>query len=342
MAQHKAPTEVTIAAHEEKSLLAEFVEKHWMKGALVAVAITGFILFTQYQNQKKAEEVDQSWNLLMGEVEQDRQTGRLVGDSTKLAAVASELKGTDAGPWALFLEAQSLHADAKDTEAVATLARLKEEYPDHPLMTERYKFGESATLITVPEQMTKIFAAEGKWRAEHPGLYENPAPAPGSPRVRIKTSEGDVLVALYSDRAPKLSENFQKLAGEGFYDGTFVHQVAPGLIAVAGDPVSRDGDAEDWGTEGADYTVEKEDTGLSNFGGYLGMVVKPGDEDPNGSLFYLTAGPVHFFNHRNVVFGKVVEGLDIVENLSNAATEAPSTRPLNPIEILGTEIVPGT
>jgi cyclophilin family peptidyl-prolyl cis-trans isomerase len=149
-----------------------------------------------------------------------------------------------------------------------------------------------------------------------------------------------VLVALYAERAPKLTENFLKLCGEGFYDNTKVHRVRAGMLIEAGDPSTREDGGEDWGLGGADYTLEKTETGLSNFTGYLGMAVKQGEEDPNGSLFYLTVAPVHFFDHRYMVFGKVIEGLDVVSDISNAATEGPTGRPLNPIAILGTEVLP--
>ncbi len=341
MAKHKAPTEVTVVAHEEQSSFAALVEKHWMKFAVVAIAITIGIVFSQYRSQQAEADRDKSWGMLMAELEQDRRTGRLTGDAAALAGLATKLKGSDAAPWALYLEAQNLRKNSKPAEAVEVLMRLREQYPSHPLVTQRYQFEGSAAPLTLLDRMISVYEVEGTWEAEHPALYANPDLPAGAPKVRIKTDKGDIVVALFNDRAPKLSENFLKLAEQGFYDGTRVHKVAPGMLVEAGDPNSKDGDAETWGTEGADYTIEKEDTGLSHFEGYLGMVVKPGEEDPNGSLFYLTAGPLHFLNHRNIVFGKVVEGLDVVKEISNAATEAPSTRPLNPISILGTEVVPG-
>lgn len=341
MAEHKAPTEVTIVPHEEKSGLAQFVENHWPKFALLAVAATAIILFTQYRSQQAAEVKDRSWGQLIGEIEQNPQTGQLVGDIDKLASLSNELSGTDAGPWALFLLAQSEYEAGNSQDALAAVARIRQEYPEHPLVTERYRFGGSETPMTFLEQMEKVYEADGAWRAEHTALYENPAPPAGAPRVRMTTDKGDVIVELYNDRAPLLTENFLKLCGEGFYNGTHFHRVAPGLIAEGGDPNSKDGDSATWGTEGADYTVAKEKTGLSHFEGYLGMVVKPGEEDPNGSLFYFTAGPLHFFNHRNVVFGKVVEGLDVVTAISEAAAEPNTARPLEPIAIQSTEVLPG-
>ena len=340
MAEHKAPTEVTVAAHEEQSPFAAFVERHWPKAAVLALALAAGILYNQYRGQAEAGAMDRSWGLLMAELEQDPQSGRLVGSVEGLTGLATELEGTAAAPWGLFLEAQGLHEEGRDAEAVVALSRLRQGFPTHPLVTRRYKFGDSTTPITLIDQMTKAYEAEAVWRPEHPALYDNPAPAPGGPRVRIQTDSGEVLVALYAERAPKLTENFLKLCGEGFYDNTKVHRVRAGMLIEAGDPSTREDGGEDWGLGGADYTLEKTETGLSNFTGYLGMAVKQGEEDPNGSLFYLTVAPVHFFDHRYMVFGKVIEGLDVVSDISNAATEGPTGRPLNPIAILGTEVLP--
>lgn len=342
MAKHKAPTEVTLVGPEEKSALAEFVERHWPKAALIAIVATASILYTQYQKQQGAKQVDESWGQLMAGVEQDRFTGGLTAEASKMQALATSLSSTDAGPWALYLQAQGLHREGEVTEALDVLDQLKSQYPDHVLASERFNFGDSATPKTTVEYLGQVYRAEQEWMNGHPGLFDNPQPPAGAPRVNIKTDQGDILVALYPDRAPKLTENFLKLSGEGFYDGTRFHRVQPGLLIEGGDPASRSEDTGTWGTEGADYTLQKEDTGLSNFPGYLGMVVKGGEEEPNGSMFYFTAGPVHFFNHRYVVFGKVIEGQGVVDAISNAPTQPPSFAPTDPIAILGTEVVPGS
>ncbi|MCB9914495.1 MAG: peptidylprolyl isomerase [Planctomycetes bacterium] len=341
MAKHKAPTEVTLVGPEEKSALAEFVERHWPKAAVLAVLVTAVILFTSYRRQQAQQETDQSWSTLVEALSPSQLTGRLVGDPEELDKLAQQLQGTHAGPWALFLEAESLYEQERAEEAARVIERLVAAYPDHALVKQKFPFEGSVTDLSLPERLRKVYDAEITWRAAHPGLYVNPEPPAGAPRVRIRTDKGDVVVALYTDRAPKTSENFLKLAGEGYYDGTHVHRVAPNLLVEAGDPASREGDSETWGEVGADYTLEKEDTGLSNFAGYMGMVTLEGQEGPNGSLFYWTAGPLHMLNRQNVVFAKVLEGQDVVKAISEAATEPPIPVPLEPITILGTDVLPG-
>ena len=58
----------------------------------------------------------------------------------------------------------------------------------------------------------------------------------------IKTTEGEMTIAFWPDVAPKTVENFKKLAGEGFYDGTAFHRIVKGFMIQGGDPLSRTDD----------------------------------------------------------------------------------------------------
>ena len=342
MAEHKAPTDVTIAAGEEPSRLALFVDRHWVKAAVVAVAIAGFILFNQYQAEQAAAQVNQSWSRLMGAVEEDGM-GRLAADPAVVTGLEAELAGTPAGPWSLYFKAQGLRDEGRYDDAIASLIEIKNQYPDHPLVTETETYGEEITPLNAIERLSKVFTSEKEWRTEHPELFGNPEPAAGATRVRFQTDAGDFTVALYADRAPLHAENFVNQVTEGAYNGMKFHRSAFGQMIDTGDPTTRDeaSDPMAWGRQGVEGTVEDEDSGLSHFAGALSANRVAGEETSNASLISILAQAAHYRDGTNVVFGTVVEGMDIVRDIASRPSDPTGQRPLEPVTIQSVSVVPG-
>ncbi len=343
MAQHKAPTEVTVVAGDEPSRLALFVEKHWVKGAAVALVIAALILFTQFQAEQEAEKVNQSWSRLMTAVEEDGM-GRLVADPEVMAGIRAELEGTVAGPWSLYLEAQGLRDEGRYDEAIAALVQIPDRYPDHPLITETRTYGESITPLNAIERLNKVFTSEKEWREQRPELFGNPEPTASAPRVRFQTDAGDFVVALYSEKAPLHAENFLAQVNEGTYNGLTFHRAAFGQMIETGDPTTRDAESDPmaWGRQGVEGSVESEDTGLYHFGGALSANKVAGEEGSNASLIAILAQPAHFRDGNNVVFGTVVEGLDVVRDIAGRPNDPTGQRPVEPVTIQTASVVPGT
>lgn len=350
MVKHKAATQVTLVPVEEKSALAEFVEKYWKLGALVAVLVTVSILAVQYLSQQERAANDESWNALMGAI--DETGGPFSGDPDELMRVADELKGTVAGPWGLFLAAQNLRKEGRYEEASEALKKIRELYSQHPLVTEKHTYGDNVTPMSLVEHLGLVYGEEMEWRDAHPRFYGNPDLPEGSPRVRIRTARGDIVVGLYAEEAPKHVDNFLKLAGEGFFDGTKFHQLRRDAFISGGDPMTKDAASTLWspGGTGADYEVEAEESGLSCFEGYLASVVKPPKTGSNGSLFTITVAPVHMLDARSTVYGKVLEGLEVAREISEMPTvertghtgqPEPTETPQEPVEILATEVLTG-
>ena len=126
--------------------------------------------------------------------------------------------------------------------------------------------------------------------------------------ARLKTEKGDIVVELYADRAPLTVENFVNLARAGFYDGTTFHRVIRGFMAQGGDPTGT-------GTGGPGYEFGDEfDSSLRHDGpGILSMAnAGPGT---NGSQFFITHGATPHLDDRHSVFGRVTEGMDVVQAL---------------------------
>ena len=117
---------------------------------------------------------------------------------------------------------------------------------------------------------------------------------------------GKVKIELYADKTPKTVQNFVDLSNSGFYDGVIFHRVIPGFMAQTGDP-------DGTGTGGPGYTFEDEfHPSLShNSAGILSMANR--GPNTNGSQFFITYGPTPHLDNMHSVFGKVVEGQDLIE-----------------------------
>jgi cyclophilin family peptidyl-prolyl cis-trans isomerase len=341
MAEHKAPTDVTVVAYEEKSALVGFVEKHWIKAAVAAALLTAFILWQQYQRGQEAARVDESWNKLMAAVD-ETPNGGFIGDPAVLQTLSTELEGTIAGPWALFLRAQSLREEGSYDEAVAALLQLKKEYPEHPLVRDIYKYGDAVTPLSAVEHLSKVFEGEKEWRETQPGLFGNPEPPADAARVRIVTEHGDILLALYSDRAPLHSANFLAQVEAGVYDGLLFHRASMGDGLKTGDPATAEPESNrmTWGRGESEGFVEAEDSSLSHFGGFLSATPAAGGEGSSKSLITITANGNHALDTNHVVFGKVIEGIDVVVDIASHPVDQAQT-PLEPVKITSMAVIPG-
>lgn len=149
------------------------------------------------------------------------------------------------------------------------------------------------------------------------------------PEATLHTSRGSIRVELFADEAPKTVENFQRLAGDGFYDGLTFHRVIDGFMIQGGCPR---GD----GTGGPGYTFEDEITDHPVVRGALAMA--NAGPNTNGSQFFIvTAEACPWLDGKHTVFGRVVAGMDVVDAISRVET-GPSDRPLIPVTIERVEL----
>ena len=122
----------------------------------------------------------------------------------------------------------------------------------------------------------------------------------------IQTPRGTIRLKLYDDKAPKTCGNFEKLASDGFYDGLTFHRVISDFMIQGGCPK---GD----GTGGPGYSFEDEfHPDLKHDGpGVLSMA--NAGPNSNGSQFFITHVATDYLNGKHSVFGKVIEGQDVVD-----------------------------
>lgn len=135
------------------------------------------------------------------------------------------------------------------------------------------------------------------------------------PRAIIETTKGTMIVELYNDKAPKTVANFIKLAKQSFYNGLIFHRVIPDFMIQTGDPTGT-------GRGGPGYTFEDEfapDLTHDSPG-----VVSMANAGPNtnGSQFFITLAATPWLNGKHTIFGRVVEGQAVVDQIAAVERDA--------------------
>lgn len=163
--------------------------------------------------------------------------------------------------------------------------------------------------------------------------------------AKIKTTLGEITVKLFKDKVPKTVANFVELAtGQKeytdpktkektkgkFYDGIIFHRVIPGFMIQTGDPLGMG-----YGGPGFNFEDEFHPELKHNKPGILSMANS--GPNSNGSQFYITHEPTPHLNNKHSVFGEVVDGMDVVNNIGNVDRDR-SDKPLEPVVMETVEI----
>jgi len=131
----------------------------------------------------------------------------------------------------------------------------------------------------------------------------------GNPIVVLETNKGNIEIELFEDTMPITAGNFKKLVGEEFYNGVIFHRVIPDFMIQGGDPTGT-------GTGGPGYKIEDEFTDNNrNDRGTISMA----NSGPNtgGSQFFINTKDNNFLDGKHPAFGKIIEGMDVVDAISN-------------------------
>jgi cyclophilin family peptidyl-prolyl cis-trans isomerase len=138
-------------------------------------------------------------------------------------------------------------------------------------------------------------------------------------KVRNEKTPRRVVIALREDAAPQTVANFKELVNRHYYDGMRFHRSFIHRLLQAGDPKSRHGETERSGTGGPGYTLPAE-IRLKHEKGAVAMSRLPDPINPtrasNGSQFYVCIEPMPELNGQYTVFGRVTEGLDVLDEIS--------------------------
>ncbi|MFZ5639341.1 MAG: peptidylprolyl isomerase [Bacillota bacterium] len=123
----------------------------------------------------------------------------------------------------------------------------------------------------------------------------------------IEMDNGNVVIEMFDKDAPNTVANFEKLANEGFYDGLTFHRVIAGFVAQGGCPHGN-------GTGGPGYTIKCEINPNKHERGSLAMAHR--GPNTGGSQFYICYEPQPHLDGMHTVFGKVIEGMDVVDKIN--------------------------
>src|SRR6476661_8953138 len=134
----------------------------------------------------------------------------------------------------------------------------------------------------------------------------------------ISTTEGELVVRLWPDVAPKTVENFKKLAKEGFYDGTAFHRIVKGFMIQGGDPLSKS-DNDMVGTGGPGYKIKAEFNDKPHVRGVLSMA-RSQNPDSAGSQFFICLGEARFLDRQYTAFGQLVKGDEVLGKIGETPT----------------------
>ena len=125
-------------------------------------------------------------------------------------------------------------------------------------------------------------------------------------KVSIQTNRGTIELEMYPEHAPNTVNNFVFLAGEGFYDGVVFHRVINDFMVQCGDPTG-----SGRGGPGYKFACETAGNPLRHERGVISMA--NAGPNTNGSQFFITHVPTPHLDGNHTVFGRVTEGLDVVD-----------------------------
>ena len=150
-------------------------------------------------------------------------------------------------------------------------------------------------------------------------------------KIKFTTNKGVFVAEMFEDKAPLTTKNFIELVEKGFYDGIIFHRVIDGFMIQGGDPTGT-------GMGGPGYKIKDEfGEGLKHDDeGILSMA----NAGPNtgGSQFFITLAPTPWLNGHHAIFGKVVEGMDVVRLIGVVPTDF-RDRPREAVTMAKVEVV---
>jgi peptidyl-prolyl cis-trans isomerase B (cyclophilin B) len=163
-------------------------------------------------------------------------------------------------------------------------------------------------LLMLAALVVALAAPAGAWAQAPKPAEPKKGPASVKQTAEITMDKGGVIkIEFFPEDAPKTVENFVTLAKKGFYDGLVFHRVIPGFMAQGGDPK---GD----GTGGPGYTIKDEFNKQKHVRGAVAMA-RTSAPNSSGSQFYICFEPQPHLDGGYVVFGKVVSGMNLVDNI---------------------------
>jgi peptidylprolyl isomerase len=192
-----------------------------------------------------------------------------------------------------------------------------------------------AALVDDPESLEEPLTPDALPVAEDKTSLMNPI-------ATILTNKGTITLELFESEMPITVGNFVKLAREGYYDDTKFHRVIDGFMIQGGDPNTKSDNVASYGMGGPGYTIQDEFVEgplLTNVRGTISMA-NTGQPNSGGSQFFInTVDNIGLdynkepLTSKHPVFGRVIDGMDVVDLISKVETIKPQNLPVEPVII---------
>ncbi|MFQ5505070.1 MAG: peptidylprolyl isomerase [Planctomycetota bacterium] len=321
------------------------------------------------------------WDSKLGDLVKDLESL----SAAELADTASKLEDGPGALWCEWVLACKHAAAGRIEEAEQSIERIKAKDPDFPLLrkrnsppvyvplpekTEKTELAaddspaeEPKPPVPEPAALTDLLLGKARkdleFRKANPALYAAPEPD-AKPEVVLATKLGPIRIRVYADRAPKHVANFLDVCKSGYYKGLRFHRVErkgtgkqsfgsrkTAQLAYLGHPDSKADDRSKW--EKSSYSEEQtpfEDSRLSHFPFMVAADREPGKRGSDQRLIYITANDCAAERDgQYVVFGKVVEGTEIISQIvgaelfSAAEESSGSGRPKESFQISDVKVI---
>ena len=143
----------------------------------------------------------------------------------------------------------------------------------------------------------------------------------------IQTNMGTIEIELFNDKTPKTVDNFSGLAEKGYYDSVIFHRVIDNFMIQGGDPTGTGRGGESiWGGKFEDEfhpELKHDSTGI--------LSMANAGPNTNGSQFFITLAPTAWLDGKHTVFGRVINGMDVVKAIGKVETSKPYDRPVKDV-----------
>jgi len=237
----------------------------------------------------------------------------------RLDAYAAEV-GLDTARFASELDNGAYTRKIQDAYTAATNIRLPDgqvvSLPGTPFFVVNDEPYQGPTAFWAFEALLKLELLKDR-QFTAPEYVIDPA---RSYTARLETARGEIVIQLLDDEAPQTVNSFVFLARQGWFDGVTFHRVLPGFVAQTGDPTGT-------GFGGPGYFIQNEITPDLKFDGPGVLGMANSGQDTNGSQFFITLAATPNLDGNYTIFGRVIEGMDVVEALTprdpQANPEAP-------------------
>ncbi len=240
----------------------------------------------------------------------------------KLTRLADESKGTDVEPFLKFHVAVIHFQRDRFDEARRAALDVKERWPKHYLCTHRW-----GALRDLPQVDAFIADIDDQLETRKEVTVDLPNPGPDpSPRVVLETTNGRIVIGFYPKYAPSHVASFLKNVESALYDGTEVIVVHPGLRIFLGDKAGSY-------PKPADPRLPSEINVLPHTRGAVAMFYIDSLRGDDARQFCICFGHPTFLDLESTVFGRVVEGMEVVDTIGHAQLDPQGFFPVKPIRI---------